>query len=114
MSNYDMDEIERLRERERRSRGISPENERIEHDERYETLNVSTRYDDHIVGRPLLEPDAWVYNTNNCTEKIELDIPDQDMLQLTMIAHERDITLNHLINEVIHDKIQRDFLQHSR
>jgi hypothetical protein len=100
MSNYDMDEIERQRERELRSRGIRTVKE--------------DRYDDHIVGQPLLEPDAWIYNTNNCTEKIEIDISDQDVLQLTMIAHDRDITLNHLINEVLHDKIQRDLLQHSR
>ena len=42
MSNYDMDEIERQRERERRSRGIRTVKE--------------DRYDDHIVGQPLLEP----------------------------------------------------------
>jgi len=77
----------------------------------------AVRYDDHIVGQGLLpnkkKPDIWEYNSDNCTETISLDISDQDMLQLSVIAHNRDITLNHLINEVLHDKIQRDLLQHS-
>ena len=109
MSNYDIDEIERQRENEEK--------------EKMEDEGGGVRYDDHIVGSiPIKKvypniftsPNDWVYDTNNCTEKIELDLPDQDILQLAMIAHDRDITLNHLINEVLHDKIQRDFLQHSR
>ena len=92
-------------------------------EEDWENEGGGVRYDDHIVGSiPIKKvypnifasPNDWVYDTNNCTEKIELDLPDQDILQLAMIAHDRDITLNHLINEVLHDKIQRDFLQHSR
>ena len=109
MSNYDIDEIERQRENEEK--------------EKMEDEGGGVRYDDHIVGSiPIKKvypnifasPNDWVYDTNNCTEKIELDLPDQDILQLAMIAHDRDITLNHLINEVLHDKIQRDFLQHSK
>ena len=103
MSNYDIDEIERLKERERRSRGIRTATKE----------GPEIRYDDHIVAHPDTHP-TWIYDTNNCTENISLDIPDQDMLQLSMIAHGRDITLNHLINEILHDKIQRDLLQHSR
>ena len=109
MSNYDIDEIERQRENEEK--------------EKMEDEGGGVRYDDHIVGSIPIKKvypnifassNDWVYDTNNCTEKIELDLPDQDILQLAMIAHDRDITLNHLINEVLHDKIQRDFLQHSR
>jgi len=107
-----MDEIERQNEAERRRNR-----------ERREEEGGGVRYDDHIVESiPIKKvypniftsPNDWVYDTNNCTEKIELDLPDQDILQLAMIAHDRDITLNHLINEVLHDKIQQDFLQHSR
>jgi len=105
MSNYDIDEIERLKEKERRSRGI-----RTGSDGYHEI-----RYDDHIVAQPDTHPHpTWVYKTKALTENISLDISDQDVLQLTMIAHGRDITLNHLINEILHDKIQRDLLQHSR
>ena len=110
MSNYDMDEIERQREIEKdKAKGEAKRWKRIEEDEN------DDQNDDHIVAQPDTHPHpTWVYDTNNCTENISLDISDQDMLQLTMIAHDRDITLNHLINEVLHDKIQRDLLQHSR
>ena len=100
MSNYDMDELRR--------QGLLKERDAIIEKQR------NVRYDDHIVSQPLLEPDSWIYNPENCTEKIEIDIPAQVMLQYSMIAHDRDITLNHLINEVLHDTIQRDLLQHSR
>ena len=61
-----------------------------------------------------LKYNEWTYDSSACNRSIEVDISEQDMLQYSMIAHDRDITLNHLINEVLHDTIQRDLLQHSR
>ncbi|MDP7368189.1 MAG: hypothetical protein QGH83_13140 [Candidatus Pacebacteria bacterium] len=58
MTNYDMDEIERQRDRERKSRGIQP------------------------------EPQA----------AITLEISDDVVLKLSLLAHERGITLNKMIH----------------
>jgi hypothetical protein len=80
MTNYDMDEIERQKERERRSRGIRPEdNEK-----------------------------PWKYNHDKCTEEIEFDIGHDTLISLALKAHEEEITLNHLMNKILQDKI-KDF-----
>ena len=39
-------------------------------------------------------------------ESVELEIPDDDLLQLTMMAHERNITLNDLITDICEDSIK--------
>ena len=44
------------------------------------------------------------------TSKIEIDLSDINLLYLTKQAHSRNITLNNLINEIMHDTIQRDYL----
>ena len=62
MTNYDMDEIERQKEREKRSRGIKPK-----------------------AG----------------TQSVEIELSDDDLLVLTLAAHDRDITLNQLCNSVL-------------
>ena len=67
MTNYDMDEIERQRKRERKSRGIRPEDE------------------DHSV---------------------EIELPKKDILKLALLAHEKDVTLNVFINDVLKQGIK--------
>ena len=67
MTNYDMDEIERQRKRERKSRGIRPEDE------------------DHSV---------------------EIELPQKDILKLALLAHEKDVTLNVIINDVLKQGIK--------
>ena len=65
MTNYDLDEIERQREREKMSRGIRPENEK-----------------------------------KNRVE-VEIDLPEKDLFKLALLAHEKDITLNDFVNDVL-------------
>ena len=67
MSNYDMDEIERQKEREQRSRGIKPK---------------------------------------GGTQSVEIELSDDDLLILTLAAHDRDITLNQLCNSVLADSLK--------
>ncbi len=81
MTNYDMDEIERQRERERRSRGIRPEDD---------------------------EKNKWKYDHDKCTEEVEFDIDHKTLVSLALKSHEEEITLNHLMNIIIQDKL-KDF-----
>jgi len=70
MTNYDMDEIERLRERERRSRGIKPnwpQSVELGKDEKPFTA-------------------------------VDIELPDDDFMKIAREAHERDITFNKMIN----------------
>ena len=74
MTNYDMDELERRnllvqhhQERERKSRGIRPEDE------------------DHSV---------------------EIELPHKYILKLALLAHEKDVTLNVFINDVLKQGIK--------
>jgi len=39
-------------------------------------------------------------------ETVEVDISDEEFLALAKIAHERDITFNQLVNEIILKKTQ--------
>jgi hypothetical protein len=71
MSNYDMDEIERQKERERRSRGIRS----VE------------------IGK-------------EATTEVEIELSNDDLLVLTLAAHDRDITLNQLCNSVLKDSLK--------
>jgi len=79
MTNYDMDEIERLREKEKRSRGIRPEDD------------VKKK---------------WKYNHEMCTEEIEFDLDNDTLVSLALKAHKEEITLNHLMNIIIQKGIE--------
>ena len=72
MSNYDMDEIERQRERERRSRGIKPKNEWPK------SIKLGKDETPHTA--------------------IDVEIPDEDFIKLAHAAHTRDITVNKMVN----------------
>ena len=78
MTNYDMDEIERQRERERRSRGIRPENEM-----KNKTIKLE-----------------------HGTVDIGVELPERDILKLALLAHEKDVTLNVIINDVLKQGIK--------
>ena len=68
MVNYDMDEIERQRERERRSRGIKPEQIWKENEKhRMEIMK------------------------NEMKNKVEVELPHKDILKLALLAHEKDV-----------------------
>lgn len=42
---------------------------------------------------------------------VSIDIPDELILQLAMEAHNRDITLNQLINQVLSEQLEREMSQ---
>ena len=67
MTNYDMDEIERQKEREKRSRGIKQK---------------------------------------DGTQSVEIELSEDDLLILALAAHDRDITLNQLVNNVLRDSLK--------
>ena len=77
MSNYDMDEIERQRERERRSRGIKPENEWPKSVE--------------------LGKDEIPYTA------VDIELSDDDFRRVALQAHERDITFNKMVGLILKD-----------
>ena len=75
MSNYDMDEIERQRERERRSRGIKPDwPQSVE------------------IGK-----DETPHTT------IDIELPDDAFKRIALQAHERDITFNKMALLILKD-----------
>ena len=77
MTNYDMDEIERQRERERRSRGIKPDwPKSIE-----------------------LGKDEKPFTA------VDIELPDEDFMRIAREAHERDITFNKMVNIILKDGI---------
>jgi len=41
------------------------------------------------------------------TEDIEIELEEADILRLALIAHERDITLNSLIVEILEGEVNR-------
>ena len=79
MSNYDMDEIERQRERERRSRGIKP--------------NWPQSVE--------LGKDETPYTA------VDIELSDDDFRGVALQAHERDITFNKMINIILKDGIKQ-------
>ena len=83
MTNYDMDEIERQKDREKRSRGIRPENEIEREEDRNSFASVK-------IGEP-----------KGSTTEVEIELSSDDLLILTLAAHDRDITLNQLCNSVL-------------
>lgn len=56
-------------------------------------------FDDHVG----IEND---YDSENCTEKIELGLSDHEFSYLATIAHEHDITFNELVNRALKEKLQ--------
>ena len=79
MSNYDMDEIERLKEREKRSRGIKP------------NWPQSVK-----IGK---DEEPWV--------AVDIELSDDDFMGVALQAHERDITFNKMINIILKDGIKQ-------
>ena len=72
MSNYDIDEIERLKKRERMSRGIRPKTQSVE------------------IGK-----DEKPFTA------VDIELPDDDFRMIALQAHERDITFNKMINIIL-------------
>ena len=77
MTNYDMDEIERQRERERRSRGIRPAITSIE------------------IGKDEVPHTA-----------VDIEITDEDFMKVAQEAQRRDITINKMINILLKKSIK--------
>ena len=89
MTNYDMDEIERQRERERRSRGIKP--------------NWPQSVE--------LGKDETPYTA------VDIELSDDDFKRVALQAHERDITFNKMIELILKDVINQaeyKFEHHSK
>ena len=82
MTNYEMDEIERLRERERRSRGIRPE------DKKY-----SVKLGDSEM------------------HSYKLEIDDEQFLQLAKKAAKHNITFNQMVNVTLLKNLKDDDYQ---
>jgi hypothetical protein len=79
MSNYDMDEIERLKEREKRSRGIKPDWPQSVELGKDETPHTA----------------------------VDIELSDEDFMGVALQAHERDITFNKMINIILKDSIKQ-------
>ena len=39
--------------------------------------------------------------------EVEVDLPDKDVLKLALLAHEKDVTLNAFINDILKQGIKR-------
>ena len=79
MSNYDMDELERLREREKRSRGIKP--------------NWPQSVE--------LGKDETPYTA------VDIELSDDDFKRVALQAHERDITFNKMVGLILKDGLSK-------
>ena len=79
MSNYDMDEIERLREREKKSRGIKP--------------NWPQSVE--------LGKDETPYTA------VDIELSDDDFKRVALQAHERDITFNKMVGLILKDGLSK-------
>ena len=78
MTNYDMDEIERQRERERRSRGIKPN-----------------------------WPQSVEIGKDETPQRVvDIEITDDDFRRVALQAHERDITINKMVGLILKDGLQ--------
>ena len=75
MTNYDMDEIERLREREKRSRGIKPDWPKSVELGKDETPHTA----------------------------VDIELSDEDFRRLAFQAHERNITFNKMVGIMLKD-----------
>jgi len=45
-------------------------------------------------------------------EDVEITLPDEDLLQLMIMAHEQDITFNQLCNNILRDWIKKLSIKH--
>ena len=79
MSNYDMDELERLKEREKRSRGIKP--------------NWPQSVE--------LGKDETPYTA------VDIELSDDDFKRVALQAHERDITFNKMVGLILKDGLSK-------
>jgi len=75
MTNYDMDEIERLKEREKRSRGIKPNWPQSVELGKDETPHTA----------------------------VDIELSDEDFRRVAIQAHERDITFNKMVGIMLKD-----------
>jgi hypothetical protein len=78
MSNYDMDEIERLKEREKRSRGIKPNWPQSVELGKDETPHTA----------------------------VDIELSDNDFKRVALQAHERDITFNKMVGLILKDGLR--------
>ena len=89
MTNYDMDEIERLKEKERRSRGINPD-----------------------------WPKSIELGKDETPQRVvDIEITDDDFRRVALQAHERDITVNKMVGLIIKDglgKVEYRFEHHPK
>ena len=81
-----MDEIERQRERERRSRGIRPEDD----------TNIWKENEKH----------RMEIMKNEIKNKVEVELPEKDILKLALLAHEKDVTLNTICIDILKQGIK--------
>ena len=79
MTNYDMDEIERQKERERRSRGIKPNWP--------QSVEIGKDETPHTA--------------------VDIELSDEDFTRIALEAHERDITFNKMVNIILKDGINQ-------
>ena len=75
MTNYDMDEIERQRERERMSRGI----------------------------RPKWPQSVEIGKDETPHTAVDIELSDDDFKRVALQAHERDITFNKMVGLILKD-----------
>ena len=78
MSNYDMDEIERQRNREKRA---------VESGLKITSIKDRKKLDSITLGK---DEEPWT--------AIDVEIPDEDFIKLAHAAHTRDITVNKMVN----------------
>ena len=89
MTNYDMDEIERQKERERKSRGIKPNWP--------QSVEIGKDETPHTA--------------------VDIELSDDDFKRVALQAHERDITFNKMIELILKDVINQaeyKFEHHSK
>ena len=79
MTNYDMDEIERQRERERRSRGIKPDWP--------QSVEIGKDETPHTA--------------------VDIELSDDDFKRVALQAHERDITFNKMVGLILKDGLEK-------
>jgi len=51
---------------------------------------------------------------NGNTESVEVNLPDDVLFELMLLAHERDITLNQLCNEILREQLDQEALCKSK
>lgn len=53
------------------------------------------------------ELSQYPYDREKCTEVVELELDNDVLIKLATMAHDREITLNHLMNAIIAQEIER-------